>query len=293
LSTIQDLYKEARVLLEGSPDASLESKVLLLKSLSISEDMLYSHPGRLVSESERQRFDELVLKRQKGMPLAYVVGEKEFWSLIFKISPGVLIPRPETELLVEKVIHLSGGNEGVIIDIGTGCGNIAVSLAREIPGARILATDISARALKIAKLNASRHEAGAITFLKGNLFSPLKGLHLEGKCDFIVSNPPYVSEEEWETLQNDIRLHEPKGALVSGSTGLEIIEKLVSRAPEFLKPGGYLCVEIGCGQKDDVLKLFGKLWKRWECIEDLNGLPRLVTSQLNWGQHIISPIKFS
>jgi len=283
LSTIGELYEEGRSclsFLEGSADVAVESKVLVIKALSISEEVFYSHPGRGVSEREKRQFHEMVLKRQKGMPLAYVVGEKEFWSLLFQVSPRVLIPRPETELLVEKVVELSGGKKEVIVDVGTGCGCIAVSLAKEIPGARILATDISDAAIKVARSNASRLQAGRITFLKGDLFSPLKGLGLEGKCDFIVSNPPYVSEGQWETLQSDIRSYEPKEALVSGPTGLETMEKLVSGAPEFLKPGGYLCMEMGCGQQDDVLKLFEKEWKGVESFDDLSSIPRLITAHL-------------
>ena len=283
MSTIGELYEEGRSclsFLEGSADVAVESKVLVIKALSISEEVFYSHPGRGVSEREKRQFHEMVLKRQKGMPLAYVVGEKEFWSLLFQVSPRVLIPRPETELLVEKVVELSGGKKEVIVDVGTGCGCIAVSLAKEIPGARILATDISDAAIKVARSNASRLQAGRITFLKGDLFSPLKGLGLEGKCDFIVSNPPYVSEGQWETLQSDIRSYEPKEALVSGPTGLETMEKLVSGAPEFLKPGGYLCMEMGCGQQDDVLKLFEKEWKGVESFDDLSSIPRLITAHL-------------
>jgi release factor glutamine methyltransferase len=283
LSTIQELTKEARSFLEDCPDVSVESKVLLLKSLSISEEVFYSHPGRRVTESEKRRFYELVHKRRQGIPLAYVVGEKEFWSLPFKVSPGVLIPRSETELLVEKIVELSGRTEEVIIDIGTGCGNIAVCLARELPEARIIATDISAEALKTARWNASRCEAARITFFKGDLFSALTGQNLEGRCDFVVSNPPYVSEDEWKTLQSDIRLHEPKEALVPGKTGLEIVERIASDASKFLKPGGYLCLEIGFGQLNDVLKLFGKEWEAVDHFKDLNGIPRLITAKLGTG----------
>jgi release factor glutamine methyltransferase len=284
LSTIGELYEEGLSRLsffEGSSaDAAVESRVLVMKALSISEEVFYSHPGRGVSERKKRQYLEMLSRRQKGMPLAYVVGEKEFWSLPFQVSPGVLIPRPETELLVEKAVELSGGKGGIIVDIGTGCGCIAVSLAKEMPEARILATDISDAVLKTARSNARRFEAERVTFLKGDLFFPLKGLGLEGKCGFIVSNPPYVPEDQWETLQSDVRLHEPKEALVSGPTGLEILEKLVSGAPKFLKPEGYLCLEMGCGQRDDALKLFGKEWKGVECFDDLSGIPRLITAHL-------------
>jgi release factor glutamine methyltransferase len=217
------------------------------------------------------------------MPLAYIVGEKEFWSLSFSVGPGVLIPRPETELLVAKVIELSSGNEQLIVDIGTGSGNIAVSLAKELPGARILATDISPTALETARLNASRHKVANIDFREGDLFSPLKGLKIEKRCDFILSNPPYVPEHLWETLQDDIKLCEPEQALVAGKTGLEVIDKLVSGAPEYLKSGGFLGIEIGFHQRDEVVNMFGKGWARIHCFEDLSGIPRLI-----FGQKLIS-----
>jgi len=284
LITIQELYTKGKSLLKDLPDVSIESKVLVLKSLEISEEVFYSHPDRPVSNIEEQRFCRLVQERQQGIPLAYVVGEKEFWSLPFKVAPGVLIPRPETELLVAKVVELSSGIQELLIDIGTGAGNIAVSLTKELPGVQIMATDISPVALKTARLNASLQKAANITFLKGDLFSPLKDLNLEEQCDFIVSNPPYVPENQWETLQDDIRLHEPKKALVAGETGIEIIKKLVSGAPKYLKQGGYLCLEIGFGQKEDVLALFGKGWTGVDCIDDLNSLPRIIV-----GQKLISP----
>jgi release factor glutamine methyltransferase len=279
LSTIQKLCISGKSLLKDFPDAAVETKVLILKGLGISEEIFYSYPDRIVSESEIQQFYRLVSKRQQGIPLAYVIGEREFWGLPFKVTPGVLIPRPETELLVEKVIELSTRMRELIVDIGTGAGNIAVSLARELPEVRILATDISSKALKTAQLNASLQKAEGISFLKGSLFSPLRKLHLEGQCDFIISNPPYVSESQWEILPDDIRLHEPKKALVSGNTGMEIIEKLVSGTQKFLKQGGYLCMEIGFGQEHETLDLLKEDWGGIDCFKDLGGIPRVIIAQ--------------
>lgn len=281
LSTLQELHDEGKSLLKDYTDATLESKLLLLKSLVITEEIFYSQPDRLVSRPQAQRFYGLIAQRQLGMPLAYVIGEKEFWSLPFKVSSGVLIPRPETELIVEKVIEHAHRTEQVIADIGTGCGNIAVSLAKELHRSHLVATDISPKALEIARLNASLHRVPDIAFLDGSLYHPLKRQGLEGRCDFLVSNPPYVSEMEWETLPNEVRVHEPKSSLVPGETGLEIVQDLVSGAPVFLKRGGYLCIEIGFGQKEKAMSLFGAEWGCVDCFEDLGGIPRVIVARKN------------
>ncbi|MBN1224968.1 MAG: peptide chain release factor N(5)-glutamine methyltransferase, partial [Candidatus Aminicenantes bacterium] len=218
-------------------------------------------------------------RRLSGVPLSYLTHLKEFWSIPFEIHPGVLIPRPESELIVEKVLDLTDKREAVIVDIGTGCGNLAVSLARVLPEARVVATDISQKALEIAGRNAAQQGVAGITFVRGSKFSPLKRLGLEEKCDFIVSNPPYVSEEDWKSLPPEIRDHEPKKALLAGKTGLEFIEDLVRDAPKYLKPGGRLVLEIGWGQKGRVLSMFGREWTRVRSCKDLNGIPRVVTAR--------------
>jgi release factor glutamine methyltransferase len=279
MSTIQELYTKAKSLLKNHPNAAVESKVLVLKSLDISEEEFYSHPGQRISKSKVHQFYRLVLKRQQGIPLAYVVGEKEFWSLLFKVTHGVLIPRPETELLVEKVIELSSRGKELIVDIGTGAGNIAVSIAKELTQARIVATDVSQQALEQAKINADLQKVPRIEFVRGSFFGPLQKLMLQGKSDFIVSNPPYVSEKEWERLSEEIRNHEPKRALVPGKTGLEFIKKLIQQAPAFLRPRGYLCLEMGCDQKERVLPFFGGAWQDPQCFSDINGIPRVVVAQ--------------
>jgi release factor glutamine methyltransferase len=270
---------EGKALLEDFPAAAIETKVLALKSLAIPEEVLYAHPGKTVSKSKMLQFYKLVSKRRRGIPLAYVVGEREFWGLPFIVRPGVLIPRPETEILVGKVIELSSKSGETILDIGTGCGNVAVSLAKELPEVRIWATDISSKAVKTARENTKMHKVPNIDFLEGDLFSPLKKNKLESSFDFIVSNPPYISENHWVSLHDEIRLHEPKKALVSGKTGLEFIENLVSEALNYLKGNGYLCMEIGFGQEGDVLSLFGDRWGEIGCFKDLNEIPRIVVAR--------------
>lgn len=277
--TIHDLFLEGKRLLNNVPDPSLESRLLILGSLGITEESFYSHPERAVSPAHKARFFRQIARRRKGIPLAYVLGEKEFWSIRFRVSPGVLIPRPETELLVEKVIELSSKKKEIIVDIGTGAGNIAIPLARELHRARIIATDTSKRALKQAKQNARIHEISTVEFVQGSFFAPLKRRGLQRKVEIISSNPPYISEKEWEMLPEEIKNHEPKGALVAGESGLEMIKKLIREAPGFLRPGGYLCLEMGWNQKEKVLSFFGDAWQDLRWFRDLNGVPRVVTAR--------------
>lgn len=249
---------------------AIEAKVLMLEATGISEEQFFASPERGLSEREEKKFFRLLNLRRLGFPLAYVVGEKEFWSLRLKTPRGVFIPRPETELLVEKVVELSSGGEEVIVDIGTGSGNIAVALAKELPAAHIVATDISAKAIKVARLNAEQHQVTNVRFVQGNLYSALCGLELEGKCDIIVSNPPYVPAAEWLDLPAPIRNHEPRRALVPGKNGLEFIRRLIRGAPAYLKPGAFLIFEIGWGQSERAISLFPR--KVWPHINSSNHL---------------------
>jgi len=279
LATIRDLFLKGRALLKDLPNPDLEAKLLLLKSSSVSEEQFYSFPDRMLSRSQERHFYRLVSKRLTGIPNPYLTGSKEFWSIPFKVSPEVMIPRPETELIIKKVMELSSRKKEVIVDIGTGCGNIAVSLAKELPQAQIIATDISKKSLKIARLNASLQQIANITFFEGSFFSPLKEEGFEQKCDFVVSNPPYVSEDEWLKLAIEIRGHEPKEAIVAGKTGIEIIYRLIKEVRTFLKPNGFFILEIGIGQKEEVFSFFDSEWKRVDFFTDLNGIDRVVVSQ--------------
>jgi release factor glutamine methyltransferase len=280
LSSIQELFRKGRqVLLAVAAEPSIEAKVIILNSTGVSEAQFFAFPKKTLSRREESAFYRLLNGRLSGIPLAYLTETKEFWSLPLKISPGVFIPRPETELIVEKVLGLSSWKKETIIDVGTGSGNIALALAQELRQARILATDISVRALRLAKFNAFKHNAAGVSFVQGNLFSALNGLSLEGKCDFIVSNPPYVPAGDWETLSREIRDHEPKRALVPGKTGLEFIRRLIKSSPAYLRPGGYLLFEIGQGQRQDALSLFDRLWSEVESYDDLRGIPRVVKAR--------------
>jgi len=275
--TLNDLYRSGVALLGESPCAVLEAKVLLLRAASLTEERYIAAPYQPCSLKAEAHFRRLCEKRLRGMPLSYLTGVKEFWSIPFKVTPSVLVPRPETEVLVEKVLELASRENDSILDVGTGSGCIAIALARELPRAHIQAVDISERALRVARRNAALQKAKRVQFHKSDLFSVFRGTGL--RFDFIVSNPPYISREGWDGLPSEIRDFEPRRALLAGESGLEMIERLVRRAGTFLKPGGYLILEIGDGQRDRVLDLFGKRWTEIETAWDLAGIPRVITAR--------------
>ncbi len=281
MPTTQDLLSEGRRRLSALPgvNAALEARVLLRRVLGFTEMEILAFPARIVSAAAARRYLGTVDRRAARVPFAYIVGEREFWSIPLTMAPGVLIPRPETELLVETVLLLARGGEETIAEIGTGSGAVAVALAKEMPAARVIATDISRAALALARRNARRHGAGNIEFRGGNLFAPLRRPSLKGRLDVLVSNPPYVSESEWRRLEPEVRDFEPKRALVPGPGGLEFIARLIAGAPEFLKPGGFLVFEIGRGQARAVRKLLKKTWTDVEIRKDLRGIPRAVAAR--------------
>jgi len=223
----------------------LEAEVLLAHALGCPRIGLYTAFDEEPSEAVRGAFRELVRRRAEGEPVAYLVGYREFYSLKFRVSPAVLIPRPETEMLVLTLLDLvkaAGMTQPAIIDVGTGSGAIALCAAKYLPQARVVAIDASAEALAVARANAADHGlAERIEFLEGDLLAPLA----PGEAfDLIVSNPPYVSASEWETLEPDVRNYEPRGALVAGPLGTEVIARLIPQAAERLRPGGHLLLEI-------------------------------------------------
>jgi release factor glutamine methyltransferase len=263
--------------LGGRPEAVLESKVLLLRAARLTEERYLAAPDRPCPPQAETFFNRLVDRRLAGVPLAHLAGTREFWSLAIEVSPSVLVPRPETEGLVEKVLELSTREAESILDVGTGSGCIAIALAKELPRAAIQAVDVSERALAVARRNAARHKVRSIEFRRSDLFSAFRGTGL--KFDFVVSNPPYVSRAEWADLPADVRDFEPRRALLAGETGHEVVERLVRRAGTFLRPGGYLVFEIGEGQRDHVLGLFGRRWTEIETAWDLAGKPRVITAR--------------
>ena len=281
MSAVQELLQEGRSLLHCVAAPAIESKVLLLRATGLSEVEFLASPQRIIRAKDEQRYRRLLARRLSGVPLAYIVGRKEFWSLSLRVQPGILIPRPETELLVEKTLDLAAAGNVTIVDIGTGSGNIALALAKELPAARIVATDVSARALRIAGLNAQDHGLGNVAFVRGSLFSALHDLGLEGKCDFIVCNPPYVSASDWESMPREVRDHEPRRAFFGGRTGLDFIRRLVKGSPAFLKPRGYLLFEVGYGQAVGAVSLLGRVWTDVKLFSDLKGIPRVLAARIS------------
>lgn len=275
--TLAELFREGAARLGNTPEAAREAKILLLRAARTTEERFFSSPDRALAGPRAGFFRRLVERRRSGWPVAYLTGRQEFWSLPLRVTPAVLIPRPETEMLVERVIALSRGGPETVLDVGTGSGNVALALARELPAARIYAADISRRALDVARRNAGSLGGDGIVFVRSNLLSAFRGSGL--RFDFIVSNPPYVSAADWSRLPEEIRAHEPRRALLGGETGLDVIRRLVARSRAFLRPGAYLVFEIGDGQHREVLSLFGRGWTEVETGWDLAGKPRVITAR--------------
>ncbi|MEX0670632.1 MAG: peptide chain release factor N(5)-glutamine methyltransferase [Pirellulales bacterium] len=263
-----------------SDSPRLDAEVLLAHVRGCPRIALYTAFGTPVSEQERGRFRELVKRRGEGEPVAYLVGSREFFSLPFSVTKDVLVPRPETEGLVVRAIDLCKAAAAPrIIDVGTGSGAIAVTLATRLPKAMIVATDISPAALAVARANAAHHNvAERITFVECDvMFDP----RAAGPWDVIVSNPPYVREDEFEALPRDVRLHEPRMSLVPGPTGMEVVERLVAAAAAALALGGWLVVEIGpavvAAAEAAIARQPGLLPEA--TLKDMAGLPRIVQAR--------------
>lgn len=254
----------------------LEAELLLAALLERSRAYLLAHLDAPLPEAVAATYRAWVLRRAAGEPLPYITGRIEFFGLDFAVSPAVLIPRPETELLVEAALAHVAERAGVpprIADVGTGSGCIAVTLALQLPQARLYALDISPEALAIAQQNAARHGvADRIGFLEGDLLTPLSE-----PVDLIVSNPPYVAESEWETLPVSVR-REPRLALLAGADGLAVVRRLLAQTPAKLRPGGLLLVEIGEWQGAAVLELAQQTFPTAECriLTDLAGKDRVL-----------------
>jgi len=281
--TIAEALKEAARLLRGAgvAEARREAGSLLAHTLGRDRAYLFTHDDEALAPEKLSLFRSLVERRASGEPLQYVTGRQEFYGLDFEVTPDVLIPRPETELLIETALASLGGHASPLVcDVGTGSGCIPVALLHERVDARALALDISPAALRVASRNAGRHGvASRFTPLVSDCFDVLRaGVWKETRFRLIVSNPPYIAEREIESLQREVRDHEPRVALTPGGDGLRVIRRLVSEAPDFLEARGYLIFEIGFNQHEQVAALIDpRVWTLLEIQPDLQGIPRIVT----------------
>jgi release factor glutamine methyltransferase len=267
------------------PSPRLNAESLLMFTLSCDRAYLFAHPERELTTDERTRYESALVERSRGVPTQYITGHQEFWGMDLIVTRAVLIPRPETEHVVEAVLSCvkRTGEERApspacplhLADVGTGSGAIALALAKELPQAEITAIDISTSALEIARANAARLQLeNRIQFHQANL---LEGLNMVD-LDFIVSNPPYVAESEEDQVQLEVRKFEPRGAVFAGATGIELIERLIPQARAALKPGGWLIMEISGTIAGRVRELL-KDWSEVAIKPDLQSIPRVAVAR--------------
>src|SRR6202451_494600 len=276
------------------PSHTLAAELLLMHVLGRDRAWIYTHPEAPLNPLDLDRYFALIARRSAGEPTQYLTGKQEFWGLEFEVTPAVLIPRPETEHVMEVALARLGPrglkiymDTGLpreklrIADVGTGSGCLAISLAYELPHAEVFATDISAPALEVARRNATRHAvADRIHFLKSDL---LEALRPESHSfDLIVSNPPYVGRKEWAELQREVRDHEPDVALFGGPTGVEIYARLIEEAGKLLRPGGILVLELGYNSAEHVRAILTeqKCWANVSFTNDLAGITRVAADDL-------------
>ncbi len=289
--TIAQAITEAAHTLQaaGISDERLAANILLAHLLGLDRAQLLVKSNETLDETRYQTFLQMIARRAAGEPLQYITGQQEFYGLDFKVTPEVLIPRPETEFLVEQVINLASLAEQNrdsslttarhLVDLGTGSGCIAVTLAHHMQNVKIWATDISRAALAVARENAAHHQVEArIEFLEGDLCAPLAGRGLENKIDFMVSNPPYIAMRDLPTLQREVRDFEPHTALFADEDGLRFYKRLLEEGYVYLKHGGYLVCEIGYGQLESLTPFIRQSnWQLEAVTHDLQNIPRTLT----------------
>ncbi|HLZ00444.1 MAG TPA: peptide chain release factor N(5)-glutamine methyltransferase [Candidatus Angelobacter sp.] len=266
---------------EDVPSPRLNAELLMVFVLGRDRAYLYAYPERELTPDEQSRYDEVTTERARGCPTQYITGHQEFWGLDLIVTPAVLIPRPETEHVVETVLELAREcyreypHRLRMIDVGTGSGCIALALASEMPQAEIHACDISEEALEIARLNSVRLALGGkVLFRKSDLLSLYSG----EKFDLVISNPPYVGELEADKVQKQVRDFEPKIAVFSGKEGMDIYRRLIPQAKDVLRPGGWLVTEIGFSTEQSVKDLL-QGWCDIRTTADLQGIPRVIAAQ--------------
>lgn len=279
-ATISETLREASERLRAAsvPNDLLDAQTLLAEAIGKDRTYLIINFNGQLSEDLLSKFRAMVNRRAAGEPLQYITGHQEFFGLDFDVTPDVLIPRPETELIVEETIRIvqqDGIANPVIVDVGAGSGCISVALAREMSDARVIASDISEAALRVARRNAARHELeDRVGFVASDL---LDAFTEEDFADFILSNPPYVSEEETHSLQREVRDWEPLLALTDSNDGLSIYRRLLKDAPSRLKPGGHLICEMGYTQSEKISTMIDRqIWGGARLLDDLQGIPRTI-----------------
>jgi release factor glutamine methyltransferase len=279
--TLEEWLRKAEAQLAAGPHperARRDAETLLLHHIGRNRAWLLAHGDEGLGGCSAIGYAALLDRRQHGEPIQYITGEAEFYGLPFRVTPAVLIPRPETEHLVEKVVALCRGIDSPrIIDIGAGSGAIAVALACQLPQASVTTIDISSEALEIAQENAARNGvAHRVRFLQGDLLAPVR----EERFDIVASNPPYVSTNDQSTLDVEVRDYEPHTALFAGTDGLAIYRRLIPQAAEVLNPGGHIALEIGYNQRDAIRELLTSSgYTAIEFVPDLQGIARVAVAR--------------
>jgi release factor glutamine methyltransferase len=284
--TVRDILNESTKALEAAdiPSARLDAEVLLSFCLGCDRLEFYKNPVMTISETQLNAFRNLIARRLQWEPVAYITGRKEFWSFTLEVNSSVLIPRPDTEIIIEEALDVYRNFTSLpvrILDIGTGSGAIAIALAKEIPGAKVVATDISIAALNLAQKNAATLGLKEkIDFRQGNLFEPVDGFF-----NIIVSNPPYIAANDYEELPASVKAFEPREALFAGESGLEFYEKLIYQADGYLQKNGWLLLEIGAKQEAGIRGIIegSGFYDSIEMRADYAGLPRVIKARRKVG----------
>jgi release factor glutamine methyltransferase len=267
---------------EHVPSPRMNAELLLMFTLGSDRAYLFAHPERELTVDESARYETVLAERARGVPAQYITGHQEFWGMDLIVTPAVLIPRPETEHVIETVLALAreartplSGNPLRIADVGTGSGCIALALAKELPQAQIDAIDVSPQALEIARVNAVRHQLESrIHFCEADLLAGVEANYF----DFVVSNPPYVGESEIDSVQLEVRKFEPRNAVFAGRTGMEVIARLIPQARAALKPDGWLVMEISGTISEEVKRLL-RDWNDVLIRPDLQSIPRVAQAR--------------